>query len=158
MLLARYEATAARAATQSGVILQPQQRAWVLLQAMRISPETWNQLLMPLQGRLPDTEDGYRQFLEYVRRSQHIAEAGQMSIVQGATTQGPGVFMTAPLSGSATTHSFATSDPAWQSSCVEATYPALGSGKKRLILSDSCVRLVVRMWVNLNGILATINR
>ena len=71
----------------------------MLLLALRIPTEYWVHLLTPFRGALPNTDLEYRQFIEYVRRFGHLAEAGNYSIAQGVNTGHP-VMMTSDGNGS----------------------------------------------------------
>eukprot|EP00928_Gymnodinium_smaydae_P086384 TRINITY_DN7046_c0_g1_i1.p1 TRINITY_DN7046_c0_g1~~TRINITY_DN7046_c0_g1_i1.p1 ORF type:complete len:308 (-),score=45.25 TRINITY_DN7046_c0_g1_i1:616-1539(-) len=95
-VLARWEAILLRARTLAGVTLQPSQAAWLLLLALRIPAEHWVQILAPFAGMLPTDERQYEHMLAYLKRFGHLAEGGAMSIVQGASTHGPGTFFQEP--------------------------------------------------------------
>ena len=66
----------------------------MLLLAMRVPTEYWVHLLTPFRGALPSTDAEYRQFIEYVRRFGHLAEAGNYSIAQGVTQGHPTMWAT----------------------------------------------------------------
>ena len=57
----------------------------MILLAMKMPTEYWVHLLTPFRGALPSTDAEYRQFLEYVKRFGHLAEAGAHSIQHGVT-------------------------------------------------------------------------
>ena len=84
-VLTRFEVIVQRARTRARIPLQNTHAAWMLLLALRIPTEYWVHLLTPFRGALPSTDTEYRQFIEYVRRFGHLAEAGNYSIAQGVT-------------------------------------------------------------------------
>ena len=92
-LLIRFEVIVQRARTRSGLPVQNTHAAWMLLLALRLPSEYWVHLLTPFRGALPSTDTEYRQFLEYVKRFGHLAEAGSYSINHGAT-MGPSTMAT----------------------------------------------------------------
>ena len=94
-VLTRFEVIVQRARTRAHIPLQSTHAAWMLLLALRIPTEYWVHLLTPFRGALPNTDAEYRQFIEYVRRFGHLAEAGNYSIAQGVT-QGHPTMVTSP--------------------------------------------------------------
>ena len=100
-VLTRFEVIVQRARTRANVPLQNQHAAWMLLLALRIPTEYWVHLLTPFRGALPTTDQEYRQFLEYVKRFGHLAEAGNYSIAQGATHGSPVMLSQSSEQGSA---------------------------------------------------------
>ena len=91
-VLTRFEVIVQRARTRARIPLQNTHAAWMLMLALRIPTEYWVHLLTPFRGALPTTDMEYRQFIEYVRRFGHLAEAGNYSIAQGVTTGHPTMF------------------------------------------------------------------
>ena len=90
MVLTRWEVVVQRARVRAGIAISVQHSAWMLLLALRLPVEYWVHLLTPFRGSLPQNENEYRQFTEYVKRFGHLAEAGSHAINQGAT-HGPSV-------------------------------------------------------------------
>ena len=97
-VLTRFEVIVHRARTRANIPLQHQHAAWMLMLALRIPTEYWVHLLTPFRGALPTTDVEYRQFIEYVRRFGHLAEAGNYSIAQGVTTGHPVMWAQDPSS------------------------------------------------------------
>ena len=83
-VVSRFEIVCQRAADHAGVMITQQQAAWMLMLALRIPTEQWIHILTPFQGRLPTNDAEFVRFLNYVKRHGHLAEAGPMSIAQGA--------------------------------------------------------------------------
>ena len=46
--------------------------AWMLMSAMHIPKDKWAQLLSPTLGALPNTQQQYNEFVQYVRRQGHL--------------------------------------------------------------------------------------
>jgi len=74
-MLARYDVLSFRA-QGVGVVFPPIVKAWCILTLLRIPKPQWTQLLIPTQGMLPTTPQEYQNFIGYLRRNQHIFEAG----------------------------------------------------------------------------------
>ena len=67
--------------------LSPRHAAWMLMQAMKISPQQWLTLLQPLRGGMPSTEQELEQLILQIRRHGHIYEAGTLSIARTPGTR-----------------------------------------------------------------------
>ena len=97
-VLTRFEVIVQRARTRARIPLQNTHAAWMLMLALRIPTEYWVHLLTPFRGALPTSDAEYRQFIEYVRRFGHLAEAGNYSIAQGVS-QGHPTMWASPQDG-----------------------------------------------------------
>ena len=82
-MLTRFEVVAQRVQARAGAPVQVPHAAWMILLAMKMPTEYWVHLLTPFRGALPSTDQEHRQFLEYVKRFGHLAEAGAHSIQHG---------------------------------------------------------------------------
>ena len=86
-MIARFDTVRYRSRSVGNMPLSPRHAAWMLMQAMRISPQQWLTLLQPLQGGLPNTEQELDQLVLQIRRHGHIYEAGTLSIARTPGTK-----------------------------------------------------------------------
>eukprot|EP00959_Pyramimonas_sp_CCMP1952_P087537 1831548-Pyramimonas_sp.AAC.1 len=73
--LSRFDITVYRATNLlQNFALGPQGLAWILLRALKVAPVMWSQLLIPLNGQLPTTEDQMNILKRHIRQQAHILE------------------------------------------------------------------------------------
>ena len=73
--LSRFDVTVYRATNLlNNFTLGPQGLAWILLRALKVAPIMWSQLLIPLNGQLPMTEDQLNILKRHIRQQAHILE------------------------------------------------------------------------------------
>ena len=73
-LLIRFDTTRQRAMETGQLNMNIQGIVWILFRALRLSTEQFTNLLQPLQGRLPQTEQEYDELRLRIRRLGHIIE------------------------------------------------------------------------------------
>ena len=72
--LTRFEILRHRAAQRGGFFMNTTSLAYILLNGLRIKAESWDRLLLPLDGQLPQTDEQFQQLTERIRRVGRIAE------------------------------------------------------------------------------------
>ena len=77
--LTRFE-TIRYQAGENGFEMNVSAMAWHMLQAMHLSPETWQRFLEPFNGLLPNNEEQFSELFRRIRRSGHIREAHPWNI------------------------------------------------------------------------------
>lgn len=72
--LTRFEILRRRAAQRGGFFMNATSLSYILLNGLRIKAESWDRLLLPLDGQLPQTDEQFQQLTERIRRVGRIAE------------------------------------------------------------------------------------
>ena len=73
-VIARYDLVMHRAEQDGGVQINEPIRAWMLLSALGVPRDKWITLLAPTQGALPNNQQQYNAFVQYLRRTGHLHE------------------------------------------------------------------------------------
>ena len=72
--LARFEVLRHRAVAHEGFAMGAPSLAYLLLNGLRLRPQQWERVLMPLDGQLPMTDQQFGQLLDRLRRVGRMAE------------------------------------------------------------------------------------
>ena len=73
-VLVRYDILRHRAQQRAGFAINVTGLSWLLLQALQLSSESWDRLLSPLGGNMPNNEQEFGELTERVRRLFHLKE------------------------------------------------------------------------------------
>lgn len=92
-VLVRYDILRHRAQQRAGFAINITGLSWLLLQSLQLSSESWDRLLAPLGGNMPNNEHEFGELTERVRRLFHLREGryAGVSHQQGATGD-PGAY------------------------------------------------------------------
>jgi hypothetical protein len=102
-LITRFEVTRQRAAEGGNLVMSVEGLTYKLLRACKVSDHQFMNLLLPTQGRLPQTDRELMNMFSALRRMGHVVEKSKDNIAQGLGHQhGP------------TTNAYMTSEFNWQ--------------------------------------------
>ena len=73
-VLVRYDILRHRAQQRAGFAINVTGLSWLLLQSLQLSSESWDRLLSPLGGNMPNNEQEFGELTERVRRLFHLKE------------------------------------------------------------------------------------
>lgn len=84
--LTRFEVLRHRAAQRGGFLMNSTSLSYILLNGLKIKAESWDRLLLPLDGQLPQTDEQLQQLVDRIRRVGRISEGHfNPPMQQGAT-------------------------------------------------------------------------
>ena len=66
--LTRFDVLRSRAIQQGGFAMSVTSLSWLLLNGLRLRPEQWDRLLLAHDGEFPNTDAGFQQLLDRIRR------------------------------------------------------------------------------------------
>ena len=87
--LVRFDVLRHRAVQRGGLGMTFQGMSWLLLRGLRLNPDSWDRVLTPLDGQLPQDEQQFNQLIERIRRVGRLHDGGYYHPPnqQGATGQ-----------------------------------------------------------------------
>ena len=84
--LTRFEVLRHRAIQRGGFAMNAATLAYILLNGLRLRPEQWDRMLLPLDGEMPNNDQQFQQLLDRLRRVGRMSEVAFMPPNrQGAT-------------------------------------------------------------------------
>jgi len=87
MALSRFELLRRRAMNVSELDMGPVGNSWMLLNALGIAPQHWNQYLLPFRGTLPTTAQAFHDLTSRLRRAGHLTEPRGLASVGSRSNQ-----------------------------------------------------------------------
>ena len=116
-LITRFEVTRQRAAEGGNLVMSVEGLTYKLLRACKVSDHQFMNLLLPTQGRLPQTDRELMNMFSALRRMGHVVERSKDNIAQGIGHQhGP------------TTHAYMTSETTWSEPASSSRDSNQGNG------------------------------
>jgi hypothetical protein len=116
-LITRFEVTRQRAAEGGNLVMSVEGLTYKLLRSCKVSDHQFMNLLLPTQGRLPQTDREHMNLFSALRRMGHVVEKSKDNIAQGLGHQhGP------------TANAFMTNETTWSEPASSSWESNQGSG------------------------------